>query len=133
MKPIASNKHFERLLKQFKKISLEQIKNNKYLSRTDKNILLAYFSYLRPPYDVVSNILINKFKQNKYKTHSSIDDVVFSPHINRIWLSYTIEDNNKRYKGKDFKNKTLTFKIHYRFGFYRKKRVACWKVLINWL
>lgn len=133
MKPITSNKHFERLLKQFKTISLEQIKNNEYLTKEDKNILLKFYNHYIPPYDVVSDILLNKFKQNKYKTHSSIDDVIFSPYINKLWLSYTVEDNNKRYRGNDFKNKILVFKIHYKFGNYRKKRVARWRVPIIWL
>lgn len=133
MKPIASNKHFERMLKQFKTISFEQIQNNNYLSNVDKSILFKFYEKLESSYDIVSNILLNNFKRNKYKTHSSIDDVMYSEYINRIWLSYTVENGRTRYKKKDFKNKTLVFKVHYKFGNYRKKLVARWRVPIIWL
>lgn len=117
-KPICSNKRFEQTIKSFKKYANKQIENNPHV------INKTWFHY--HSFDIQLRKLLNSFKSNPYKTKSGYR-VRFSNGVS-FWISYTVEHNNVRYFGRDFKDKILAFKIHMQIGNFRKERIACWKV-----
>lgn len=137
MNPICSNKHFERLLISFGKIAEKQMGNNRHIERNAK--LFSEFLDGKPqefspsPFDYLRHDLLNKFKRNPYKTHSCLDDVMFSEINHKFWISYTVEDENKqRTRTKNFSGKFLVFKVYLRIGNYRKNRIVRWSIPITW-
>lgn len=134
MKPICSNKHFERLLKSFRKIAINQINNNHYLSIDEINVLNTLFNrpVLEPTFDFLSKEILNRFKKNPRKSHSCYDDVLYHKLVNKIWVSYTLVNLTTKQRQNHYINAGIVFKIYIKLGQKRKKRVVRWIIPIDW-
>jgi hypothetical protein len=121
----------------FEKIAEKQLANHKYVEKYAQ--LFSYFLDPAPyifsasPLNHLCYDLLFKFKQNPYKTHSCFDDVMAGELNNRFWVSYTVEDENKkRIWTREYCGKFLAFKIYMKIGNYRKNRIARWRVPLTW-
>lgn len=132
IKPICSIKHFKRMLISFRKIALNQINNNTKSSKSFYDCYAVYISEEDNPLDYLCSKLLLRFKMNSFKTHSCFCKCV-DWNYNKLWVSYTVEDENKqRIKDKNFINKNLVFKIYVKIDVHRKKRIARWIVPMTW-
>jgi len=135
-KQICSSAHFNRLLKSFNRIGISQIELNKHLDKYSTLIfMLINHGTITTPLEDMLKKLGKIFKQHPFKSHSCLDDVMCHTLVNKFWVSYTIENNNKKrhMKSVDYTDCYIVFKIYMQIGFFRKKRIARWAVKVDWL
>ena len=133
-KPICSIKHFKRMLNSFRKIALKQINNNPNSSKSfsDCYAVLDEGAEEKSPLDYLCDKLLLRFKMNPLKTHSCFCKSV-DWNYNKLWASYTVEDEDKRrIKDRNFTNKNLVFKVYVKIDVHGKRRIARWTVPITW-
>lgn len=135
-KPICSIKHFNRLIKKFKKnvylnFSIKFIEDESKLDVIMSNAFGRYDELNSNDFNYYTEALLETFKRNPFKTHSCFKFDV--DHVDsKMWVSYTVEDVNKK-RVKDITNNCfLVFKIYVKTENYRKKRVYRWSVPMTW-
>lgn len=134
--PICSNKHFSRLIKNFKRIATAQLKQNpKLKSKQDLVWLLANDCMVVTPLDTMLQKLEFTYKRSPFKSHSKFSESIIFYESNRFDVSYTIENDSKnRLIGKqDYINANIVFKIHMVLGSSKKVCVARWSVKVDWV
>lgn len=139
-KRICSVKHFERMLIYFKKTAIKQMLNNPHINIKYHDIINSFILTETLNDDKSSQIddclesLLKTFKHNPYKSHSGFQKKDLMYTINSFWVTYTYETyDNKRIKNNDYSNCYICFRIFMKIDSHRKKRVAIWKVKVNWL
>lgn len=131
-----SKKHFKRLANSFERIAKSQIKSNKHLDKYHDLIesLIDGNLISESPYDRIIELLIKNYNMHPYKTMSMYDDVMTHRLVNKFWVGYTMEDKyGKRIHKSDISNESyMVFKIYMQIGHYKKRRIARWKVKMDW-
>jgi len=130
-----SYQHFSRLLKSFKRIGENQIKEDTHLSKYSSLIYRFLDSSTRTsPFELLLLDLGRIQKQHPYKTHSCLNDIMCHRLDNKFWVSYTYEDGNKkRLWNHDYSDCYIVFKVYMQIGNYRKKRISRWSIKVDWL
>jgi hypothetical protein len=140
-KQICSIKHFDSLLKSFKRIAANQIKNNSHIDKYRD--LLNSFLYDKFNYDFISysefEILLNKllieYKSDNFKSKSGFNTKLIYYLANVFTVSYTFENENyTRIHDKIYNNDTyITFRIYLKISAHRRSRIAIWRIKADWL
>lgn len=132
---VCSDKHFENLLKQFKKITIRIFNERSYSKYNElyQNFLFSnqssqIYSELTP-FNNLLNEMLSSYKRNPFKTKCGFDDVMCYQITNKFWVTYTLEDeNNKRSKTPT----NIIFRVFVKIGYLRKKNIVRWVVPITW-
>ena len=119
-KNYCSIKHFEVLLKQFKKITTRVVHDHEFEENYD-----LFSQFLNTDFNAHCDNLLSTFKSNMFKTKSCFYGKMASKKTANFWVSYTFEDNV--FKRTANPNK-ITFRVFCRIGGYKKKLLVRWSV-----